>query len=95
MEQADVKEIIRVREDGTQDKVEHGAVIEINGDDIHMAFVDVKPVDIVRLAIGLVEATRQMGLSEALDMMVNHYYGEEPEGVDADAGLQADTGSQE
>lgn len=80
--QTEVKEIIKVMDDGTQHKVEHGAVIEMQDDEINMAFVDVKPVDIVSLAIGLVEAVRQMGLGEALDKMTDFYYGEE-RGTDA------------
>lgn len=94
MEQTDVKEIIRVREDGSQDKLEHGAAIEINGDDIHMEFVDIKPVDILRLAIGLMEAVQQMGFGKALDRMIDHYCGENSEGADVDAGLQVNTGSE-
>lgn len=83
--QTEVKEIIKVMDDGTQHKVEHGTVIEMQGDDINMAFVDVKPVDIVELAIGLVEAVRQLGLGEALKKAIDFYYGEEE---DADAGTE-------
>lgn len=77
MQKADVKEITVVRDDGSQEKVEHGAVVEMEGDDIGISFVNIQPLDIVRLAIGVVEAVRQMGMGEALDQMVSYYYGEE------------------
>lgn len=88
MEKADVKEITVVRDDGSQEKVEHGAVVEMEGDDISIAFVNIQPVDIVRLAIGMVEAVRQMGMGEALDQMVSYCYGGQTGGEDADAGTE-------
>ncbi|MCI8410385.1 MAG: hypothetical protein HFJ09_14125 [Lachnospiraceae bacterium] len=80
-----MKEIIKVMDDGTQHKLEHGAVIEMQGDDINMSFVDIKPMDIVELVIGLVEAVRRMGLGEALEKAIDYYYGEKE---DVDAGTE-------
>lgn len=76
MQKADVREITVARDDGTHEKVEHGAVVEMEGDDIGISFVNMPPLDIVRLAIGVVKAVQHMGMGEVLNQMVS-YYGEE------------------
>ena len=48
-----MKEIIKVMDDGTQGRVEHGAVIEIQDDSIGIECLNIMPVDVVRVAIGI------------------------------------------
>lgn len=57
---ADVKEIIQVRDDGTQDKVEHGGVFELQGEDLSISFVGLEALDIIKVTAGLVETVQKM-----------------------------------
>lgn len=66
----EVMEIVRVMEDGTQKKVEKGAVIELEGDDIHMDFLNAMAEDVVRICIGINTAVKQMGLDELVKKVV-------------------------
>jgi hypothetical protein len=94
MEQSNVGKIIRVDEDGTKQECHHCVVISCEDDDFKLDFVDMAPLDMVRSAIGLVEALKQLGLGEMLQRMTE-YFADKPLEVavkesDEDAGLQAD-----
>ena len=75
-----MKEIIKVMDDGTQGRVEHGAVIEIQGDNINIECLNIKPVDIVRIAIGILGVVHEMGMDEVLKQMYSYCF--EDGGVD-------------
>lgn len=94
MGQSNVSKLIRVQEDGKEQECHHCIVISCNDDDFNLDFVDMEPLDMVRGAIGLIEALRQIGLGDVLDKMTE-YFADKPLGVDVkesgvDAGLQAD-----
>lgn len=57
---ADVKEIIRVRDDGTKDRVEHGGVFELQGEDLSISFVGLEALDIIKVTAGLVKTVQKM-----------------------------------
>lgn len=57
---ADVKEIIRVRDDGTQDRVEHGGAFELQGEDLSISFVGLEALDIIKVTVCLVETVQKM-----------------------------------
>ncbi|MCM1161520.1 MAG: hypothetical protein NC412_09880 [Roseburia sp.] len=69
----EVKEIIRVMDDGTQDKVEHGAVIEISGDTLNIECLNIMPVDVVRIAIGMLKAVYEFEMDDLLKEMYGYY----------------------
>lgn len=69
-----MKEIIKVMDEGTQDRVEHGAVIEIQGDNINIECLNIMPVDIVSIAIGILEVVHEMGMDEVLKQMYSYYF---------------------
>lgn len=69
-----MKEIIKVMDEGTQDRVEHGAVIEIQGDNINIECLNIMPVDIVRIAIGILEVVHEMGMDEVLKQMYSYCF---------------------
>ncbi len=72
----EVKEIIRVMDDGTQDKVDHGAVIDIQGDGLNIECLNIMPVDVVRIAIGIVKVVHEMGMDEVLKQMYGYCFEE-------------------
>lgn len=57
---ADVKEIIQIRDDGTQDRVEHGGAFELQGEDLSISFVGLEPLDIVKVTAGLLKTVQRM-----------------------------------
>lgn len=86
MEQSSVEKVICVDESGQEKELIPCMVISCNGDDFSVDVVGMKPVDMVRSTIGLVEALRKLGLGEALDQMTEYFYGDQKECV-ADEGL--------
>lgn len=92
MEQSNVKKIIKVKEDGTQQECNHCVLISHKDDDFSIEFVDINNYDMVRSVIGFVEALRQIGLGDLLDEMTNYFYSQDSinKECDFDAGLQAD-----
>lgn len=42
---SEVKKVIKVFEDGAYEDVEHGVLIECNGDDFNLQFMDVSPMN--------------------------------------------------
>lgn len=73
MQKADVKEITVVRDDGSQEKVEHGAVVEIEGDTINIECLNIMPVDVVRIAIGMLKAVYELEMDDLLKKMCGYY----------------------
>ncbi len=87
---SELKKVIKVFEDGTQEEVENGIVIGCKGDDFNIQFMDVTPQDMCRSAIGLVEGLKKLGLGNLMDDMVSFYYNEKPEvNVHGEEGKQA------
>lgn len=83
-----MKEIIKVMDDGTQDKVEHGTVIEIQGDNINIECLNIMPVDIVRIAIGILKVVHEMGMDEVMKQVYGYCFEGNLEREDADAGSE-------
>lgn len=81
MEQSSVEKVICVDESGQEKELNPCMVISCNGDDFSVDVVGMKPVDMVRSTIGLVEALRKLGLGEALDQMKEYFYGDQGECV--------------
>lgn len=71
-----MKEIIKVMDDGTQGRVEHGAVIEIQDDSIGIECLNIMPVDVVRVAIGILKVVHEMGMDEVLKQMYGYCFEE-------------------
>lgn len=94
MEKAKIAKLLKVFEDGRQEEiVNHGCALEAKGDDIKMDFIGAEALDVVKIAVGLVEACIQMGLGEALVSVFNQYYGViQEEGAGCEK-LQADNGN--
>ena len=74
--QTELKEIIKVMDDGTQGRVEHGAVIEIQDDSIGIECLNIMPVDVVRVAIGILKVVHEMGMDEVLKQMYGYCFEE-------------------
>lgn len=62
---SEVKKVIKVFEDGAYEDVEHGVLIECNGDDFNLQFMDVSPMNMCRAAIGLVEGIKSLDLKNS------------------------------
>lgn len=75
-------------DDGTQGRVEHGAVIEIQDDSIGIDCLNIMPVDVVRVAIGILKVVHEMGMDEVLEQMYGYCF--EEEGADGGEELQTD-----
>lgn len=71
-----MKEIIKVMDDGTQGRVEHGVVIEIQDDSIGIECLNIMPVDVVRVAIGILKVVHEMGMDEVLKQMYGYCFEE-------------------
>ena len=71
-----MKKIIKVMDEGTQDEVKQGAVIEIQGDSINIECLNIMPVDIVRIAIGILKVVHEMGMDEVLKQMYSYCFEE-------------------
>lgn len=69
-----MKEIIKVMDDGTQGRVEHGVVIEIQDDSIGIECLNIMPVDVVRVAIGILKVVHEMGMDEVLKQMYSYCF---------------------
>lgn len=86
--QSDVKEIIKVYEDGSRNPVPHGVVIEFLGDNIQIDFFNVSNDALLRRTLGLIQAIDNMGLGEDFDKLIEYY---SSKGSGADEGLQDNT----
>lgn len=71
----EVREIIRVMDDGTQDKMDHGAVIDIQNDSLNINCLNIMPVDVVRIAIGIVKVVHEMGMDDVMKQMYDYCEG--------------------
>lgn len=69
-----MKEIIKVMNDGTQGRVQHGAVIEIQDDSIGIECLNIMPVDVVRVAIGILKVVHEMGMDEVLQQLYGYCF---------------------
>ncbi len=76
--------IIKVMDDETQGRVEHGAVIEIQDDSIGIEFLNIMPVDVARVAIGILQVVHEIGMDEVMKQMYEYCFetGEEDEAAE-------------
>lgn len=80
---------IRVTSDGSQEPVEYGALIEVQGERFTVNLFNLPPADITGLVIALLGVVDQLELAELLQARLDAYYGRRGK-EEADAGLQTD-----
>jgi hypothetical protein len=61
-------------DDETQGRVEHGAVIEIQDDSIGIEFLNIMPVDVARVAIGILQVVHEIGMDEVMKQMYEYCF---------------------
>ncbi len=86
--------VIRVKNDGSQEPVEYGVLIEVQGERFTVGLFNITPADVTGAVIALLGVVDQLGLAELLQARLDAYYGRKGK-EDADAGRQTGNGSEE